>query len=144
LTSTPSPPPSSSPHSFTKEELVAFILYPAINSALDSLARALSSHTAPVIDGTIVDYLSVKEGLFPSHLGGPMWYAEKVLSFQTVVKGMKELSEKHPSPSPSSSAVLDTGTGDAGYRSCELLESIVEGSASLTEELFFRAKYQKR
>lgn len=140
MTSTSSPPPSSSSHSFTQEELVAFILYPAINSALDSLARALSSHTAPVIDGTIVDYLSVKEGLFPSHLGGPMWYAEKVLSFQTVVKGMKELSEKHPSPS----SAVDTGAGDAGYRSCELLESIVEGSASLTEELFFRAKYQKR
>lgn len=60
-----------------------------------------------------------------------MWYAEKVAKFQNIVKAMKELHDK-------------TGEDEAMramYKSCELLESLVESGSSLTEELYFRRKY---
>jgi hypothetical protein len=118
--------------------VLAFILYPALNTALASLAQALSSRpaAAPLVDGTLVDYLSVKAGLFPSHLGGPLWYAEKVLSFQSLVSGLAEL-EKNP--------FAREGTEiESCYQACELLKSMAEGSSSLSEELFFRVKEQKK
>jgi hypothetical protein len=136
-----SPPPALSaestiPQSFTSDEIISFVFYPIINAALDSLSKevASSSSPAPSVDGSLLDYLSVDAGLFPRHQGGFLWFAERNIKFQTIVQGLKELSEKFPEG--------DEGAGR--YVACELLESIVESSSSLTEELYFRSQQQQR
>jgi hypothetical protein len=117
---------------FTSDEIISFILYPTINAALESLSKEVKSHSPPV-DGGILDYLSVDFGLFPRHQGGLLWYAEKSIKFQTIVQGLKDLSAKFPE-----------GDDSERFVACELLESIVESSSSLTEELYFRMKYQQQ
>lgn len=109
-----------------------------INFALNSLAKELYNHSTP-LDGSILDYISVQEGLFPPHSGGPMWYAEKVAKFSNIVKVMKEFSDKCGDSSASGMEEQRVM-----YKSGELLESLVESGSSLTEELYFRRKYPKK
>ena len=132
MTFSPPNPKSESSQSFTSDEIVSFIVYPTINAALESLSEDVTSFS-PHVDGGILDYLSVDIGLFARHQGGLLWYAEKSIKFQTVVLGLKDLSEKFPE-----------GNGSLRYQACELLESVVESSSSLTEELYFRMKYQRQ
>lgn len=125
---------SSSPNSndisknitLSDEEILAFTIYAFINQGFQSLSKLINSNSTQIIDGSILDYYLVSNGLYSKHLGGPIWIAERQIKLSQLYKDLKEISDKYPDK--------------LQLKPSELLESVVESSASLTEELYFRKK----
>jgi hypothetical protein len=103
-------------------DIVERVLYPMVNECYKILDEGITSKPEDV-DMTCVHALG-----FPTHTGGPLWWAEKEVGAASVFEGLKKHRKE------------DAANKAEHWVPTTLLKDVAASSSNVREELYFRSQ----